>query len=60
MTKKCSECDWLIKYKSENPTHYMYICNAEDGEELEHGAYHVVVIDITEFDSSDCLNYRPK
>ena len=62
MTKKCSECKWLVRYESKEHASYMDVCTVwHSQEELgEEGMYHVVVIDLNEFDASDCLNYRPK
>lgn len=60
MHKECKTCKWLVRYESEEHTSYMDVCTSENPEELEYCVYHVVVIDINEFDPSNCLNYKPK
>ena len=61
MNKECKTCEWLVRYECNEHASYMDVCTSENPEELgEDGMYHVVVVDLNEFDASDCLNYRPK
>ena len=60
MNKDCKTCKWLVRYESNDHASYMDVCTSENPEEVNDGMYHVVVIDITEFDASYCLNYKSK
>lgn len=53
----CAKCAWLRKYVSENGLS-LTICECDGPEEQETGLFWVCMIDVEQFDNSNCLAFK--
>lgn len=56
---RCNNCKFLRKYVADNGS-WMFICEAEEPDEVENGLFLVKAVDIDEYCALECLNFRRK